>query len=39
MMDAAKSAMLPPFEIAVFADPPGSFTTAGGDGRRASSSS
>ena len=28
MMDAAKSAMVPPFEISVFPDPAGSFTTA-----------
>ena len=31
MMDRAKKAMVPPFEISVFADPAGSFTT----GRRA----
>jgi methylene-tetrahydromethanopterin dehydrogenase len=29
MMKAAKEAMLPPFEVSVFADPAGSFTTAG----------
>ena len=29
MMDRAKKAMVPPFEISVFADPAGSFTTAG----------
>ena len=28
MMDAAKNAMVPPFEISVFPDPAGSFTTA-----------
>ena len=28
MMDAAKSSMVPPFEISVFPDPAGSFTTA-----------
>ncbi|MBA8903237.1 NAD(P)-dependent methylenetetrahydromethanopterin dehydrogenase [Phyllobacterium sp. P30BS-XVII] len=28
MLDAAKNAMVPPFEISVFADPAGSFTTA-----------
>ena len=28
MMDKAKKAMVPPFEISVFADPAGSFTTA-----------
>lgn len=28
MLDAAKSAMVPPFEISVFADPSGAFTTA-----------
>ena len=28
MMDAAKKAMVPPFEISVVADPAGSFTTA-----------
>ena len=28
MMDRARKAMLPPFEISVFADPAGSFTTA-----------
>jgi methylene-tetrahydromethanopterin dehydrogenase len=28
MMDRAKNAMVPPFEISVFADPAGSFTTA-----------
>lgn len=28
MMDRAKQAMVPPFEISVFADPAGSFTTA-----------
>ncbi len=28
MMEAAKAAMVPPFEISVFADPAGSFTTA-----------
>ena len=28
MMDAAKKAMVPPFECSVFADPAGSFTTA-----------
>jgi len=28
MMDRAKAAMVPPFEISVFADPAGSFTTA-----------
>ena len=28
MMDAAKDAMVPPFEISVFPDPAGSFTTA-----------
>ncbi|MEG6509358.1 NAD(P)-dependent methylenetetrahydromethanopterin dehydrogenase [Methyloligella sp. 2.7D] len=28
MMDKAKAAMVPPFEISVFADPAGSFTTA-----------
>ncbi|WP_201026362.1 NAD(P)-dependent methylenetetrahydromethanopterin dehydrogenase [Paramesorhizobium deserti] len=28
MLDAAKKAMVPPFEISVFADPAGSFTTA-----------
>jgi len=28
MLDAAKSAMVPPFEIPVFADPSGAFTTA-----------
>ena len=28
MMDAAKKAMVPPFEISVFPDPAGSFTTA-----------
>ncbi len=30
MMDAAKKALLKPFEISLFADPYGSFTTAGG---------
>jgi len=29
MLDAAKKAMVPPFEISVFADPSGAFTTAG----------
>jgi len=29
MMVAAKAAMVPPFEVSVFADPGGSFTTAG----------
>ena len=28
MIDAARKAMVPPFEISVFADPAGSFTTA-----------
>ena len=28
MMDTAKKAMVPPFEISVFPDPAGSFTTA-----------
>ena len=28
MLDAAKKAMVPPFEISVFADPSGAFTTA-----------
>ena len=28
MLDAAKKAMMPPFEISVFADPSGAFTTA-----------
>jgi len=28
MMDAAKKAMVPPFQVSVFADPAGSFTTA-----------
>ena len=28
MLDAAKGAMVPPFEVSVFADPAGSFTTA-----------
>ena len=28
MMDVAKKAMVPPFEISVFPDPAGSFTTA-----------
>ena len=28
MLDAAKKAMVPPFECSVFADPAGSFTTA-----------
>ena len=28
MMERAKKAMVPPFEISVFADPAGSFTTA-----------
>jgi len=28
MIDAAKKAMVPPFEISIFADPAGSFTTA-----------
>ncbi|MBB4275563.1 NAD(P)-dependent methylenetetrahydromethanopterin dehydrogenase [Rhizobium mongolense] len=28
MIDAAKQAMVPPFEVSVFADPAGSFTTA-----------
>jgi methylene-tetrahydromethanopterin dehydrogenase len=28
MLDAAKAAMVPPFEISVFADPSGAFTTA-----------
>ncbi|HKZ95977.1 MAG TPA: NAD(P)-dependent methylenetetrahydromethanopterin dehydrogenase [Hyphomicrobiaceae bacterium] len=28
MMDAAKKAMVPPFQLSVFADPAGSFTTA-----------
>ena len=28
MMDAAKNAMLPPFQVSIFADPAGSFTTA-----------
>src|SRR3546814_17295280 len=28
MLDAARKAMVPPFEISVFADPAGSFTTA-----------
>ena len=28
MMDAAKKAMVPPFQVSVFADPTGSFTTA-----------
>ncbi len=28
MMDRAKKAMVPPFEMSVFADPAGSFTTA-----------
>ena len=28
MLDAARSAMLPPFEVSVFADPSGAFTTA-----------
>jgi methylene-tetrahydromethanopterin dehydrogenase len=30
MMDRAKKAMVPPFEISVFADPSGAFTTAAG---------
>ncbi len=30
MLDLAKSAMVPPFEISVFADPSGAFTTAAG---------
>jgi methylene-tetrahydromethanopterin dehydrogenase len=30
MLKAAKHAMLPPFEVAVFADPSGAFTTAAG---------
>ena len=30
MMDAAKNAMVPPFEVSVFADPSGAFTTAAG---------
>ena len=29
MLEKAKKAMVPPFEISVFADPAGSFTTAG----------
>jgi len=29
MLDASKKAMVPPFEISVFADPSGAFTTAG----------
>lgn len=29
MMEAARAAMVPPFEVSVFADPGGSFTTAG----------
>ncbi|RVB25089.1 methylenetetrahydromethanopterin dehydrogenase, partial [Mesorhizobium sp. M7A.F.Ca.CA.001.07.2.1] len=28
MFDAAKKAMVPPFQVSVFADPAGSFTTA-----------
>ena len=28
MMDVAKKSMVPPFEISVFPDPAGSFTTA-----------
>ena len=28
MLDAAKKAMVPPFEVSVFADPSGAFTTA-----------
>ncbi|MFM1911373.1 MAG: NAD(P)-dependent methylenetetrahydromethanopterin dehydrogenase [Pseudomonadota bacterium] len=30
MLDAAKNAMVPPFEVSVFADPSGAFTTAAG---------
>jgi len=30
MLDLSKSAMVPPFEISVFADPSGAFTTAAG---------
>ena len=30
MLDAAKAAMVPPFEVSVFADPSGAFTTAAG---------
>lgn len=30
MMEAARSAMVPPFEISLFADPSGAFTTAAG---------
>jgi methylene-tetrahydromethanopterin dehydrogenase len=30
MLDAAKKAMVPPFEVSVFADPSGAFTTAAG---------
>ncbi|MFA9475398.1 MAG: methylene-tetrahydromethanopterin dehydrogenase N-terminal domain-containing protein, partial [Filomicrobium sp.] len=30
MMKAAKEALVPPFELSVFADPAGSFTTAAG---------
>jgi methylene-tetrahydromethanopterin dehydrogenase len=30
MLDAAKRAMVPPFELSVFADPSGAFTTAAG---------
>ena len=30
MLDAAKRAMVPPFEVSVFADPSGAFTTAAG---------
>lgn len=29
MLDAARKAMVPPFEVSVFADPSGAFTTAG----------
>ena len=30
MVDAAKKAMVPPFEVSIFADPSGAFTTAAG---------
>lgn len=30
MLDSARSAMVPPFEVSVFADPSGAFTTAAG---------
>ena len=29
MLEAAKEAMVPPFELSIFADPAGSFTTGG----------